>query len=137
MVFLFLGVVSASDGFFSGLFDRVVSWFSDKDVGLSPLNEQDQEVFVEARALIQESDGHDYSILYELVESKRDVNSIKGICERESPLHCYKWASKNNPPMRKEICEEMRKALEREYGDKINVQGHFRECELGIPQMVW
>lgn len=97
-----------------------------------------------AKARLAETDGHDYSRLYAVLESKKGrKDEIFSVCsEGFNPIFCLKKASEQNPELRTDICGELERRITAEYSGKMSedklkklAKGHKNECEMGIPQM--
>jgi hypothetical protein len=90
-----------------------------------------------AQEKIQLTDGHDYSEVYSLLDSKKNsYNEIILICNELEPIYCLKKASEQNLNLREKICAELGKEIDAKYaGKNVNKEEHVRECLAGLPQM--
>ncbi|MBU0906676.1 MAG: hypothetical protein KKD18_00190 [Nanoarchaeota archaeon] len=92
----------------------------------------------DAQKAIIESDGHDYSKLYAILElQKNDLPGVYNICKDFNPIFCLREASVQNPELRNEICAELERRIKAEYGGRVDVEGHKKECLSGIPKYVY
>ena len=91
---------------------------------------------------LSKSNGHDYLSLYRAIDSRRgDLKRITRLCAEFDPVFCYKWASKENPSIRSNLCQAMSHSIEQKYGGRVSTESlktsianHQRECQIGIPQ---
>lgn len=116
----------------------------EKDVFLSPGTEEEIRLTKEKIAK-SESPLPDYIPLYDLLQlNQGKLNRINQICEEFDPLFCLKKASQQNPQLREEICVELIRRINLEYKELLDerrlqefVEGHKKDCLLGIPQFMY
>lgn len=100
-------------------------------------NAEEKEKIVEAQAEFLDSTGREYAKLASFLdEQKGDLNKIKATCSEFSPIVCLREASRNNPDLREEICDELRKDIQKNYGEEVDVEQHYKECMLGLRPLV-
>lgn len=109
---------------------------------MEPLTQTELAEVRSIKEIISKNNGHDYSSLNQALSSRRgDLKRITRLCAEFDPIFCYKWASKENPSLRSNLCQMMSFGIEQQYRVRISPErlktkiiNHQRECQLGIPQ---
>lgn len=96
-----------------------------------------------AKKQIYASNGHDFSKLYELLETNKGKKTeLFRICDEiKEPIFCFKRISSQNPQFRQETCELLAVKTREKYEGKVlsaklesYIKAHKNECLAGIDQ---
>jgi len=111
-------------------------------ISVEPLTQTELAEIRSIKEIISKNNGRDYSSLNQALVSRRgNLKRIISLCTQFDPIFCYKWASKENPSLRSNLCQAMSFGIEQQYRGRVSAErlktsitNHQRECQLGIPQ---